>query len=172
MIMKPGNILLIACFLIGISVLHAQTNTYILLRHAEKDTSKTGSAMMKADPPLSEAGNQRAQHLVQVLESYRPDLIYSTNYIRTKSTIAPLAKKFGKEIELYDPAKQGAFAEKLLSENGKTIVIAGHSNTIPALANLLIRENKYASLDESVYNQLWVIQIRGGKIVSDQVITY
>lgn len=128
--------------------------------------------MMTADPPLSEAGNLRAQRLITVLKSYKPDIIYSTNYIRTKATVTPLAGKFGKEIELYDPAKQAAFAEKLLSEKGKTIVIAGHSNTIPALANLLIRENKYARLDESVYNQLWVIQIRNGKVIKDQVVAY
>lgn len=53
----------------------AQTSTYILLRHAEKDTTATGSTMMKADPPLTEQGKQRAEKLVQVLAAYIPDEI-------------------------------------------------------------------------------------------------
>lgn len=170
--MKQRSIFLTICLFAGIAVLSAQTTTYILLRHAEKDTSKAGAAMMTADPPLSEAGSLRAQKLVDVLNAYTPDKIYSTNYTRTKSTVTPLAKKFGKEIELYDPGKLTAFAKLLLSEKGKTIVVAGHSNTTPALANLLIGEDKYPNLDESVYNQLWIIQITNGKLTKNQIVTY
>lgn len=143
--------------------LRAQTSTYILLRHAEKDTSQTGSAMMQADPPLTQAGRIRAENLVKVLKDYRPDRIYSTNYTRTKATVTPLANKLHQSIELYDPKLLKEFSEQLLTLKGKTIVVAGHSNTTPALVNLLIHENRYPSLDESVYNQLWVVTIQDGK---------
>lgn len=151
---------------------YAQTTTYILVRHAEKADLTQGDAMMKADPPLSEQGEKRAASLVEVLKDYTPDLFYSTNYKRTRSTIAHLTTKFGKEAIVYDPRNQKAFSEKLLEEKGKTIVVAGHSNTIPALANLLIGEKRYEDLDESVYNQFWIITIKDGSKPEAKVVTY
>jgi 2,3-bisphosphoglycerate-dependent phosphoglycerate mutase len=150
---------------------YGQTSTYILLRHAEKDTSITGSTAMKADPPLSKEGEQRAQRLPEVLKAYQPDAVYSTNYARTKATVTPVSKKFGKEIQLYDPKNLAAFAEQLLQEKGKTIIVAGHSNTTPALVNLLIKENKYPAIDDSVYDQLWIVTITDGK-ASAKVLKY
>ncbi len=147
-----------------------QSTTYILLRHSEKDTGTAGSTMMIADPPLSKQGEQRAHNLLKVLEAYKPDAIYSTNYIRTKNTVTPLSKKFSKEIQLYDPKALPAFAEQLLQMRGKTIVVAGHSNTTPALVNLLMKENgKYPSLDDSDYSHLWIVAIIDGKAVVKQV---
>ena len=156
--------------LMAISNAHSQTSTYILLRHAEKDTSAAGSTMMKADPPLTKEGGQRAQRLLEVLKAYSPDAIYSTNLTRTRSTVAPLAKKFNKEIQFYDPKSLNTFSEELLQQKGKTIIVVGHSNTTPALANLLIKENKYPNLDESVYNQLWIITVTDGKGVAKVVV--
>ncbi len=149
----------------------AQTSTYILLRHAEKDTSAAGSTMMKADPPLTQQGLARAEKLLTVLAAYSPDAIYSTNYTRTKSTVTPLSKKFNKEIQVYEPKDLVIFSEKLLQEKGKTIIVAGHSNTTPQLVNLLIKEKKYANLDESVYNQLWIVTVSEGKGVA-RVVEY
>ena len=152
--------------LMAISNAHSQTSTYILLRHAEKDTSAAGSTMMKADPPLTKEAEKRAESLLEVLKAYSPDLIYSTNFTRTRSTVTPLAKKFNKEIQFYDPKLLTVFAEELLLQKGKTIVVAGHSNSTPALVNLLIKENKYPNLDESVYNQLWIVTVTDGKGVA------
>lgn len=156
--------LLFSCMVtLATCCLYAQTTTLILLRHAEKDTSTAGSASMQANPPLSKAGEARALKLVEVLGKYHPDLIYSTNYARTKATVAPLAIKYDKDVQLYDPRKLQAFADELLAIKGKTIIVAGHSNTTPALANLLIKEKKYPDLDESIYNRYWVITVKDGK---------
>ena len=151
------------------SIVHAQTSTYILLRHAEKDTSAAGSTLMKADPPLTKAGEERAKNLLTVLKDYTPDEIYATNFIRTKATVTPLLLKFNKELQIYDPKELMLFSEKLLQHKGKTIIIAGHSNTTPALVNLLIKEKTYPNLDESVYNQLWIVTITEGKAVATVV---
>ncbi len=160
---KLQFLLLPVLFVMISSMCLSQSSTYILLRHAEKDTSAAGSTLMKADPPLTKEGEQRAQNLLEVLKAYSPDAIYSTNFVRTKNTVTPLSKKFNKEIQLYDPKLLTAFSEQLLLMKGKTIVIAGHSNTTPALVNLLIKENKYPNLDESVYNQLWIVTVNEGK---------
>jgi len=153
------------CIILSIPGARAQTSTYILLRHAEKDT-------MKIDPPLTREGEQRSHRLVEVLKAYTPDAIYSTNFARTKATVTPLSKKFNKDILIYDPRNLPAMAELLLAEKGKTIIVAGHSNTTPALVNLLIKANTYQNLDESVYNQLWIVTVtEDGKAVA-KVVTY
>lgn len=141
----------------------SQTTTIILFRHAEKDTTVAGSAAMKADPPLSAEGVKRAERIPGVLIAYQPDSIYSTDFTRTRSTMAPLAKKFNLGVQIYDPRNQAAFAERLLQSKGKVMVVAGHSNSVPALVNLLIKENRYAALDESIYNQFWIVTIKEGR---------
>src|SRR3954469_1434785 len=78
----------------------AQTTTYILVRHAEKAAPTPN--MQTSDPELSGAGKQRALNLVAALKDYSPDVLYSTNYIRTKTTLAPLAAKLNKTVEVYD----------------------------------------------------------------------
>ena len=165
---KILSLLIAGMFLLG--TVSGQTTTYILLRHAEKDTSAAGSTTMTADPPLAPKGELRAQNLLKVLEAYQPDVIYSTNYNRTRSTATPLSKKFNKEIQLYDPKALSAFAEQLLHMQGKTIVVVGHSNTTPVLVNLLLKENgKYPNLDDSDYSHLWIVTITDGKAVAKMV---
>ncbi|MBC7586932.1 MAG: hypothetical protein H7178_01125, partial [Chitinophagaceae bacterium] len=55
------------------------------------------------------------------------------------------------------------FAEQLLEQKGKTILIVGHSNTTPALTNFLLKEDKFKSLDESVYNKIFVVTVNGSQ---------
>lgn len=147
----------------------SQTTTIILMRHAEKDTSVQGSTQMQADPKLSDAGLARAARIPEVLKAYKPDAIYSTNFIRTKSTVTPLATKVGKEIQVYDHRNLKGFAEELLKMDGKTVVVAGHSNSTPTLVNLLLKENKYQNLDESVYDTYWIVTVTNGKAEARQL---
>ena len=164
-------ILLLAISFCTVLITHAQTRTFILIRHAEKDTSTTGSTSMTADPPLTEQGKLRAQHLVKALEKYTPDAIYSTNFTRTKATVMPLAQKFQKEVTSYNYKDLKAFASSLLNGKHQVVVVAGHSNTTPALANLLLGEEKYKALDESVYNKIFIVTINNGK-ASSEVLEY
>ncbi len=158
------KIIITAIIVFAINTLaFSQTTTILLFRHAEKDTSAAGSAAMKADPPLSAEGLKRAGRIPGVLIAYQPDSIYSTNYTRTKSTVAPLAQKFNLGVQVYDPRDLASFAERLLQNKGKVMVVAGHSNTTPALVNLLIKENKFGALDESIYNQFWIVTVKDGK---------
>jgi 2,3-bisphosphoglycerate-dependent phosphoglycerate mutase len=148
--------------------LYGQTTTIILLRHAEKDTSTAGSTAMQANPPLSIAGEQRAARLPELLKNYSPDMVFSTDYTRTRSTVTPLAKKFSRDILVYDPRKLPDLVKQLQDLQGKTVVVVGHSNTTPVLVNLLIGESKYPNMDDSVYNQYWVVTITNGKAEAKQ----
>ena len=159
-------------FLLFTCPLFAQNMTIILVRHAEKDASPT---MKKFDPDLSPEGRQRAVKFFEFIKSYKPDQIFSTNYRRTRFTVDPLAtnlnEKYRMFVEAYNPSALEAFADKLLTLKTKCIVVAGHSNTTPKLANLLLKQEKYKEFDESVYGNIIIIQVKG-KQMSDKMIQY
>jgi broad specificity phosphatase PhoE len=157
------KLLLLSSFVFAMVVSYSQTTTIILLRHAEKDTTAKGSTTMTADPPLSAEGKLRSERLPKILEAYKTDTIYSTNYTRTKQTVTPLATKFNKTIQLYDPRNLSNFSKELLQIKDKTIVVVGHSNTTPMLANLLIGESAYAAMDDNDYSKYWIVTVKDGK---------
>ena len=132
------------------------TTTILLMRHAEKESIGT-------DPELSPAGKKRAAALPELLRSYVPDEFYSTDTRRTKETLAPWARARGKQIRIYNAALQEKLASKLKSRRGKTIIVVGHSNTIPGLANLILETDTFSDLPESEYGSVWFIRIRNGK---------
>lgn len=173
---------IIVSFLLGLSLLafagsdvFAQHRklTVILLRHAEKDISENADA---ANPDLSAEGKLRAEKLVEIINKYQPDAIFSTNLIRTRATARPLASKRGRMISIYDSQNLNQFTELITSGKFKRIVVVGHSNTTPALANLLVKQDKYKTLDESEYDKIWIIKIIRRKTkpnkTSDKIINY
>lgn len=135
--------------------------TIVLLRHAEKDTSSGAS---KSDPELTAEGRQRAERLIETLRKYKPDLIYSTRYKRTRATILPLAetvdKRYRIPIRVYNFDRLEEFTDELLNSNARTIVVVGHNTTTPELANLLIKQNKYKALGDDEYDKIWILEIR------------
>lgn len=150
----------------------AQDITIILLRHAEKNVSATAN---KADPELTADGQKRAERLVETLKKYKPQQIFSTAFIRTRATVAPLAENLNPDYRLqtqfYDFNELEEFARQLLKLKVKTVVVVGHNTTTPELANLLIKQNKYKDLADDEYNKIWIIKIRGKKI-EDRIIEY
>jgi phosphohistidine phosphatase SixA len=147
--------------------------TVILLRHAEKDISATAD---KTNPDLSPEGRLRAQRLVKTIKKYKPDVIYSSDFLRTRLTAAPLAEKRKRPIEIYDHKKLDELAALIMNGKGKRILVVGHNTTTPALANLLIKQDKYKALDESEYGKIWIIKIRKYKTkpekIEEQIIEY
>src|SRR5687767_8355694 len=101
--MKP---LLISC--LAILLFSCKTTTYFVVRHAEKAENT-----MSGDVPLSETGKQRADALKEALKKKGVGTIYSTNYVRTKSTAQPLADAIGITIQTYDP-KDSTFVPRIV----------------------------------------------------------
>jgi 2,3-bisphosphoglycerate-dependent phosphoglycerate mutase len=171
---KPCQILfLILVLLVSLSgVVAAQkdsSTTIILVRHAEKDTSAAGSTAMQADPPLSAAGKIRSEKLVEVLKSYPIQAIFSTKYNRTRSTAMPIAAKLGVEIQIYEPGKQADLASILKSWRGKTVLVVGHSNTVPGLVNLLTGNSNYPNLGDNEYDKMYIVRFENGKSTYQQI---
>jgi broad specificity phosphatase PhoE len=134
------------------NVSQAQITTFIVVRHAEKmaDGSK--------NPELSPEGKKRADALAKILNKLEINKIYSTNYARTQQTVQPIAQAKGLTINEYEAKPQAAFFQKLLQENeGKTVLIVGHSNTVNEILNILTQTQKYKPLEDSEYQHIFIV---------------
>jgi len=139
-----------------------ELTTFILVRHAEKADDGT------KDPALSEEGKSRAQRLAAHLNSTDLTAVYSTPYHRTRSTVEDIAESHNLQILEYEPFAGDVFDEMLENNRGGIILISGHSNTTPHLVNTLIGNERYSQLDESDYDNLFVVtlsEIGKGKVL-------
>lgn len=145
------------------------TKTIVLVRHAEKmppvDTDK-------GDPDLSAEGKARAERLAKVLKKYKPHEIFATDYKRTKQTVEPIAKMRKKEIQTYDPTKQADLVAKIMPTKTDHYLIVGHSNTIPALANLIAKKELFRNLLDTEYGVFWVIRMKNGAVTKVEMFPY
>lgn len=137
--------------------------TIILVRHAEKSDDGT------RDPDLSAAGNERAGKLAAVLRDTKVDAVYSTDYKRTRDTAAPVAEAKGLRVQLYEPLRPEVIREILKNHDGKTILVTGHSNTIPWTANLLLGREEFKNFDDMEYDNLLVVSVFGSGPVASVV---
>lgn len=149
--------------------------TIILLRHAEKDL--TQEEEVTPDPKLSPEGEARAEKFAALVEKYKPDAVFSSQFVRTISTVRPFARRKRMMIQFYNHRNLEEIAAIATAGNFKRIIIVGHNSTTPALTNLLIGQNKYKSLDESEYDKIFIVRIKKeknkpNKIREEKIITY
>ena len=145
-------------FVAIVLLLSCKTTTYYIVRHAEKESSTTMSGnAMASDVPLSEEGRQRAEALKDLLRGENIKYIFSTNYIRTKSTAQPLADALNVPIEIYDQ-KDTSFVNRLKSLDGNALIV-GHSNTVDDLVNELAGKKEISGdLPDSDYGDLFIVR--------------
>lgn len=125
-----------------------------LVRHAEKvDDSQ--------DPPLSQAGKDRADLLADLLQDAGITAIWSTEFKRSLATAMPLASRLGLDVRSYDPTQLPAFAAILLQTPGRHLVV-GHSNTTPPLVQAL-GGDPHGAIKDSEYDRLYTIVASGGQ---------
>lgn len=158
------KIILFSILFITMATLKAQepvgkTTTYFLIRHAEKVRENPADK----NPDLNERGFQRAENWKKVLQHISFDAIYSTNYNRTLKTADPIAKTFNLEPLIYHPSKLN-FDLFQLENEGKNVLIIGHSNTIPQFVNALIRQQKYQEMDDAEFSHLYIVTLKGNLI--------
>lgn len=114
----------------------AHTTTFIIVRHAEKQSvAAPDTALNLDDPALTAAGQRRAAALALALADSKVYAVYATPYERTRATAQPTAKNHGLPITRYAPtADAGAFIAQLKADKKPgTVLIVGHSNTVPAM---------------------------------------
>lgn len=128
--------------------------TFILVRHAEKMADGSD------DPPLTEAGRTRARALAARLSTSPITAVYTTPFQRTRQTATPTAQEHGLPLITYD-AKQPAadFSTHLQSRHAdQTVLVVGHSNTIPGIAAALCR-CEVAPMSEAEYDRFTTVRI-------------
>lgn len=141
-------------FVIVLQVSYAQTiTTFILVRHAEK-AAEGGS-----DPELTPEGEKRAEAFAALFDKTEITTIYSTNYKRTHNTVKPLSLKKNIGINNYAFIKHEALNDLIKENSGGTIVIAGHSNTIPEIANALVGAKRFEQFADDDYGNILVISV-------------
>lgn len=106
----------------------ADTTVYVV-RHTEK-AKDPGDG----DPVLSESGRARARALARVLRSLELAAIYTTRYKRNRQTVAPVAKAKGLTPKIYKARATAELAAQIRRANRDArVLVAGHSNTVPAI---------------------------------------
>lgn len=132
-----------------------QTKVFYLVRHAEK--------VLKGDnPELTEEGMTRAKKLAHILSDVSINGIYSTNYKRTIYTAAPTAEGQKLEVNSYNHKKQADLVKELTAgAPNQHFLIVGHSNSIPNMLNLFQDKKVYPAIDESIYDNLFVVVVDG-----------
>ena len=132
----------------------APPTVVLLVRHAEK------AAQPPQDPPLTEDGAARARALVTVARDAGVTAIITTQFERTRTTAEPTAVALHITPEVVDagPAAQHAkaVADRVLEHAGGTVLVVGHSNTIPAIVGAL-GAPRPRDLCDSESDQLFVV---------------
>ena len=132
------------------------TTIVIVVRHAEK------AAEPAADPPLTTAGVARAEALIEALRGVPIRAVISTDFARTRSTVAPIASRLGLTTQLVDArARDHArhlAGDVLARHRGETVLVAGHSNTVPDIVAAL-GAPRPAAICDSEYDNLYGVRV-------------
>ena len=151
--------LLLAAALSLATALPAMAQTVIIVRHAEK-------ADASADPVLSEAGQARAQALAAELADDHPAIILTSPLQRTRLTAAPTAEHHSvtPEAIALNGGVQAHLADIVARVQAQpedaTILIVGHSNTVPLIARALGYPDA-ADMPECEYDRMTTLHLLG-----------
>jgi broad specificity phosphatase PhoE len=129
--------------------------TLLIVRHAEK------AAEPADDPPLTDAGRRRADALAHLAASSGVSAAYATQYLRTQQTVKPLATQLGLTVRQRDADDVDGLVQQIFAENqGQTVVVAGHSGTVPLLVEKLTG-SAAPPIEETEYDNLYVVTAWG-----------
>ena len=133
--------------------------TVVIVRHAEKSTDDP------RDPSLSAAGQQRARDLGAVLNDAGVTDVYVTEYKRTRQTAEPLAQASGISMveRPINAANSATYAQDLAREiltrsAGKSVLVVGHSNTVPNIVKAL-SGSAVPPITDAEYDHIYVVTI-------------
>ena len=135
-----------------------------LVRHAEKTAERP-------DPELTVAGKARAEALADRLEDAGLTAIYSSDYIRTRDTAAPIAARTGLDVQIYDASDMSALADQLKTMDGH-ILVSGHSNTTPELVDLLGGDYVSPIVEAGDNDRLYIVTLQADGTASSVLERY
>lgn len=166
--LRSTILLLTMCVAVPLCLSQSTNKTIVLVRHAEKLTVPATDP----DPELSAEGKARAIRLMNAIKRYKPHEIFATAYKRTQQTAEPTATRRKKKIQIYDPAKHAELVAQIMASKTDHYLIVGHSNTIPALANLIAKKEVFRNLPDTEYGVFWVIRLKNGVLQRIEVFPF
>lgn len=111
----------------------AEVTKVLIVRHAEKADEQGAS-----NPGLSDMGQDRALVLEQIAMQENAVAVFASEYQRTIQTVQPIAATLDQAVNIVSARYPQQLAQKILTEfRGKTVVVAGHSNTVPWIISAL-----------------------------------
>ena len=134
--------------------------TVIVVRHAEKATTNP----QDPNPALSPEGQQRARDLAALLRNRQVAAVIATQFQRTQLTGQPTADAAHLVIDTMPATRDvqahaAAIAERIRTRYaGKTVLVVGHSNTVPKIVAAL-GGPALADLCDSAYGNLFTVVI-------------
>ena len=162
--MKSIFLLVIAAVLFVVPQDEFKPITVYLVRHAERADEP------RQDPPLTEKGVLRSQELARVLGNANVKTIITSQFLRTKATAEPIAKKLNvaaTSISLsLNPSNPRQISEqstaevtnKILENGGASVLVVGHSNSIPDVIKML-GGDVTPVIDEKKFDDLFVVTV-------------
>jgi phosphohistidine phosphatase SixA len=137
----------------------AGSTTFIVIRHAEKDLS-----LSVADPPLSQAGQARAELLARMFGDAKAlghvDAIYVSPALRNRQTAAPLAARLGLDETVVPADDPRALARRALNEHrGGRILIVGHTDTVPKIVAALSGNPDIPQIGDQEYGTMYIVTV-------------
>lgn len=137
--------------------------TVFLVRHAEKAESPADN------PPLNETGLWRAQVLAHTLGKAGITAIYTSQFLRTQQTAAPLAAQLGIKPTVMTLTASPTNPREISSQSilaivqdiyrhhaGETILVVGHTNSVPPVIRML-RAAPVPVIDEQTFDNLFIV---------------
>lgn len=145
----------VGCLLVALAVNSAlaqepAATTIVVVRHAEKmDSSR--------DPDLAPEGRDRAERLRDLLEESGTSQLFATQFKRTQQTLEPLGERLGVPVSIRQAQALRELVQEVLAEHsGETVVVAGHSDTVPRLIEMFGGPS-LDPLTEDDYDNLFIL---------------
>lgn len=159
-----GIVLLVVARLIVVHL--AEPTTFVLVRHAEKSLEPVD------DPLLTAAGEARALRLANMLGEpgeqsgpgrsvgASPVAVYASDTRRAQLTAGPLAERLGLQVARTPSGDPPEVVRELLRRHrGNTVVVVGHSNTVPELVAALTGGRTGPALAEDDFGSMFVVTV-------------
>lgn len=160
--------LMLAALASGQALPQGRAVTALIVRHAERAETPA------QDPGLTTAGHARASALADVARKANVTAIITTELLRTRSTADPAAKSLRITPEVVisgDPRHVQRVADAVRAHAGQTVLVVGHSNTIPAIIRELGGKDSPA-ICEMEYDKLFVVSLTANGAASVVRSTY
>lgn len=134
------------------------TTTVVVVRHAEKELGTI------EDPPLTAAGEQRAELLGRLLgergELGRIAAIFTSDTRRAQQTAAPLAERLGVQVRTTAADDIDGLVRNIGGEfRGENVLVVGHSNTVPDIVKALTGRDEVAPMADSDYATMYIVTV-------------